>query len=149
MALSKIRSLIHYKYDLIYPSFEKKIPIYIFTHYIQILRCESENFILIGFFFLILDFVVFENKKYCLKKYDELWFKHSKCVVLQLKLRISYFDLQYLESCVNFNSIDGVGWKKGVGVKCISQWYYVHVWIVSLYLNYSYAFRVLIYSIIN
>lgn len=46
--------------------------------------------------------------KYCLENFEELWFKHWQCIVLELKLciyyTISYFNLQYLESCANFQA---------------------------------------------
>ena len=59
------------------------------------------------FLFLLLDLICFQNKKYCLKIMKNFWFKHRNCVFLELKICISYFDLQYLEFCVNFHFVTG------------------------------------------
>ena len=48
-------------------------------------------------------------KTYCLTDYKKLWFKHWKCVVLELKLCFSYFDLKYLKSCANVHSVNAGG----------------------------------------
>ena len=53
---------------------------------------------------LFWNLIIFKTRNiYCLKNYEELWFKHWKCVVPLLKLCISYFNLQYVESCELFS----------------------------------------------
>ena len=60
---------------------------------------------------LFWNLIIFKTRNiYCLKNYEEPWFKHWKCVVPLLKLCISYFDLQYVESCANFHSVNEGGW---------------------------------------
>ena len=55
--------------------------------------------------FLFVDLVFFRTKKYCIKNHEEIWFKHWKSVVLELKPCISCSDLQYWKSCAKFHSV--------------------------------------------
>ena len=88
-----------------------------FTRITLLWRCASGIFVL-DFFILLSSFfccwICFQNKKYCLKIMKNFWFKHRNCVFLELKICISYFDLQYLEFCVNFHFVNG---GEGGGVK--------------------------------
>ena len=70
----------------------------LYTNYLSFEDVHLEFSYSLGIFFHFKSFFsVFglTRLKYCLKNYEELWFKHWTCVVLELKLCFYYYDLQY------------------------------------------------------
>ena len=127
-----------------------------YSHYSPLKMCIWNFCFGFFYFFILLSsffccWICFQNKKYCLKIMKKFWFKHRNCVFLELKICISYFDLQYLEFCVNFHFVKG---GEGGGQ--------IHVHITSLtkyngtlnmfeffYCTWNkgkYAFRIMIYN---